>query len=84
MHFYLTYHSGLGIYCTALFKNPPDTSVCKPDKDEDFFGQKNIKIADYAYKMITQSGSANVFQHVAGQWNGKITKRSEDVQELDE
>jgi hypothetical protein len=73
----------LGIYSTALFKNPPDTSVCNPDEDEDFFGERNIKIANYAYKIIPQVGKANTFQHVFGTSSAGIPKRSEKVQELD-
>ena len=84
VQFHLTHHSGLGIYCAALFKNPPDRSVCDPNKDEDFFGERNVKIANYAYKLITQSGQANTFGHVYGPSGGGIPKRSEEVQELDE
>jgi hypothetical protein len=82
--FYLTYYSGLGIYCTALFKNPPDTSVCDPNQDEGFFGERNVKIADYAYQLIKGSGTPFTFGHVAGGSRSKVPKRSVDGQELDE
>jgi hypothetical protein len=59
-----------------LFRNPPDTSVCRNDKDQDFYG-KRIKIADFAYQVVTgAAGAAYVFKHVAGRNNGKITKRA--------
>ena len=47
----LTFHSGLGTYCSALYKNPPDTSVCDKDTEDDLFGSK-VKFYNYAYKLI--------------------------------
>jgi hypothetical protein len=75
--------SALGLYCSALAKNPPDTSVCDPNQDEDFFG-KNIKIADYAYQLISGRGQPFTFGHVSGGSRSTDTKRSELVQEPDE
>jgi len=61
----LSFHSGLGLYCTALFKNPPDTSVCDEDTEDNIAGSI-VKLAQYAFKKISGQGSTSVYQLFSG------------------
>ena len=61
-----------GIYCKALFSNPPDTSVCKKeDETEPIFGTQ-ANISGLVYQK-TMQGNIIVFKHAAGSHAGQVT-----------
>ena len=69
--------SSFGIYCTALFSDPPDDSVCeKTNVKETLFNASDVVLDDYAYQVDKQNQPYH-FVHVAGSHKG--TKRSENV-----
>jgi hypothetical protein len=78
----LTSNSPFGQYCTALFSNPPDTSVCGKSLVETLFGTGGISIANFAYQVVKSGATPYAFIHVAGPNKGKVTKRSEDFEML--
>jgi hypothetical protein len=76
--FLLTCNSPFGIYCAALFSNPPNTSVCTSNPAETLFGTTDITLADYAYKAVR--ALYIIFKHAAGSKKGQ--KRSEYTEVL--
>ena len=74
--FWLTSSRPFGTYCTALFANPPDTSVCGPSQTQTFFGTTSIAIANFVYQVV-KGATPYYFIHAAGSNKGQ--KRSEDL-----
>jgi hypothetical protein len=64
-----------GIFCKALFSDPPDTSVCpkadEDDEEEPFFGTQ-VNISEFVYQKAMQ-GNLIVFKHAAGSHAGQVT-----------
>ena len=68
--FWLTSSSPFGEYCSALFLNPPDTSVCQKDPKETFFGTKGVGISNFVYSVV-KTALPYYFIHAAGPNKGK-------------
>lgn len=52
-----------GQYCSALFQNPPDTSVCKKKPKENLFGTANVDLSQQVYEKAGKEGNTIVFEH---------------------
>jgi hypothetical protein len=72
----------MGQYCTALFANPPDTSVCDRNPAQTLFGTGGINLANFVWQVVKSGATPYAFMHMAGPNKGKITKRSEDFEML--
>lgn len=73
----LTSNRPLGLYCTALFADPPDTTVCNTEPKQTMFTTPGINLADFAYQVV-KIATPFVFTHAAGSQKGQ--KRSEVVE----
>jgi hypothetical protein len=72
-----------GTYCTALFSNPPNTSVCKKKNvKEKLFGTVGVSIANFVYQVVKSGLTPYAFKHSAGPNKGKVTKRLEGFEML--
>lgn len=70
----------LGTYCTALFSNPPDHSVCSRKITQTLFGVTAVDLTEFAFKVV-KTVTPFTFVHVAGSKKG--TKRFEDLVHTD-
>lgn len=71
-YFRVTYQpaSLFGTYCTALFSDPPDDSVCqKKDLKQTLFGVANVILANFAYQVVKLK-QPYTFIHMAGAQKG--------------
>lgn len=69
--------SSFGPYCDALFRTPPDRSICqKKNLKQRLFKVGNIILANFAYQ-IDKSTTPRTFKHAVSSRHS--TKRSEDV-----
>ena len=69
--------SSFGTHCTALFRNPPDYSVCGNNNlKQTLFKVANVILANFAYQVVKDKPP---FYFIHGAGSQKGTKRSEDV-----
>ncbi|KAI8627086.1 hypothetical protein F5Y19DRAFT_477975 [Xylariaceae sp. FL1651] len=79
--FRISFHgASFGRYCTALFSNPPDTSVCGNNDRTNLFGVAGVILANFVYQVVRNQGQPYFFHHAAG--SGKGSKRSIEVDEM--
>ena len=75
-----TPRSLFGIYCRALFQNPPDFSVCEQAQQEDLFNTRNVPLRNYGYGIDINTWP-KAFYHIDGPDKGKIIKRTDEMSE---
>lgn len=69
--------TSFGPYCTALFRNPPDFTLCQNTKlRSTLWGVKNLILANLVYSVVKSGKQPFTFIHAAGASKG--TKRSAD------
>ncbi|PVH90680.1 hypothetical protein DM02DRAFT_636648 [Periconia macrospinosa] len=44
-----------GLYCTALHQDPPNFKLCEDDPEQELFGTKGVRLAQWAY-IIDRAG----------------------------
>ncbi|KAI1170211.1 hypothetical protein F4777DRAFT_584136 [Nemania sp. FL0916] len=79
--FRVSFHGGTqGKFCTALFKNPPDKSVCGNDEKTTIFGVASVILANFVYQIVRNQGQPYFFRHASGSHKG--SKRTLEVDEM--
>ncbi|KAI1138391.1 hypothetical protein F5Y05DRAFT_413012 [Hypoxylon sp. FL0543] len=77
--FRITFTEPWGKYCTALFSQPPDFSVCDNNEQTTLFGTAGVILANFVYYVV-RSQRPYFFRHAAGP---KRNQRSLEIEAVE-